>query len=191
VNSRKARFREIKSEIAALVDHGGTTVSRGDVEAAVKLQQEARNLIDQGLGLLDHDHENVDYQDFECPICGSDPLFAEERFQLRPCHIKRPVTNSLLLPAIFYHSANSFGQTDNGQVPTEAEMEVHTMIIYLTAGGDPRHPPPRDFILRMARRINVEFFRTVSRDVVKQCKYTLPCMQYILTLADQREGDEE
>jgi len=220
VQRRKASFAQIESQIVELLQP--IKPSRAAIQKALDLQQKARRLIDSGLGWLDHpyefhdpseDDEPEDEEGDYCPVCLKDPLFGEERMQLKAHSIAQLSQDGRMLPKIFYISEHN--DADDAPEPTRQEIEAvggfvvgiwgaedHMQGVYELMAprfwSNPDEPllifnhPLANFYSEMVyqgvERIvtvgKLEAFRVAAREYVLERENALPCLMYALTVAD-------
>jgi hypothetical protein len=109
VDRRKGRFRQIQTAIRAVVSSLRPIPAR-EVREALKLQEEARRLVDSGLGWLStkaHVQDRLGIPGSSCSTCRRDKLFLSERLILKPHSLPDVCQDCLMLPTQFYTSSSS------------------------------------------------------------------------------------
>jgi hypothetical protein len=134
VQRRKGRFQEIKTEIDELLKP--TMPSRESVEKALGLRDEAARLVDAGLDWLDHECiVELLYEGGPCPICSCDPLFADERKQLKAHEGGDIAKNLLMLPTLFYVS--KYEPFDGYEDPSDEDIaKAQALVLFLWGAED-------------------------------------------------------
>jgi hypothetical protein len=130
VKRRKDRFRQIQMTIHASVT-SLRPIPASDVREALKLQDEARRLVDSGLGWLSsktHVQDRLGIPGSSCSTCRRDKLFLAERLILKPHGVPDLCQTCPILPTHFYVSSSSLSKgslvAGDGSEPCEEISEA-------------------------------------------------------------------
>jgi hypothetical protein len=112
VDRRKGRFRQIQTAIRAVVS-SLRPIPACEVREALELQDEARRLVDSGLGWLSskaHVQDRLGVPGACCTTCRRDKLFLTERLILKPHSFADVCQDCLMLPIQFYALSSSLSK---------------------------------------------------------------------------------
>jgi hypothetical protein len=217
VQRRKGRFQGIRTEIDELLKD--TMPSRKSVEKALGLRDEAARLIDAGLDWLEHEfiggRELLEEGGPPCFICSCDPLFADERKQLKAHESGDIANNLLMLPTLFYVSKNEL--FDDLEDPSNDDIakaqrivsflwgaEDHMGSVHEMTGFDEYYQDPEyplrifnhtlaqfydELVHEQASNVvhggNLHAFRFAAREIVKARPHSLPCLLFALASTER------
>lgn len=137
VARRKGRVRELLDEIDALV-RPLRPISPVEVRDALAMQDEARGLVDSGLGWLcskNHLQDRLNVEGASCGTCRRDRLFLAERLILKPHNLRDLTEHCPLLPLLFYAPSDGAIHTCRNALVSDASVrEMQHLLTHLWKG---------------------------------------------------------